>query len=144
MGPAQREGWACFLECLCSVFVFVCKYVLGRSLATQPPNLRLYLLRHFGFLTSPHAIPTCSGCHPNSFRLLRLSTSAPQPHPRAHFLHDEASKQFTTKWSVLHELDRVRLTTDRICSKKEAVLDREQGTRNKEQGTRNNEQTLVY
>jgi hypothetical protein len=31
----------------------------------------------------------------------------------------------------------VRLTTDRICSKKEVVLDREQGTRNKEQGTRN-------
>jgi hypothetical protein len=29
----------------------------------------------------------------------------------------------------------VRLTTDRICSKKEVVLDREQGTRNKEQGT---------
>jgi hypothetical protein len=69
------------------VFVFVCKYVLGRSRATQPPNLRLCLLRHFGFLTSPHAIPTRSGCHPNSFRLLRRSTSVPHPIPRAHFLH---------------------------------------------------------
>jgi hypothetical protein len=69
------------------VFVFVCKYVLGRSRTTQPPNLRLCLLRHFGFLTSPHAIPTRSGCHHNSFRLLRRSTSAPHPIPRAHFLH---------------------------------------------------------
>ncbi len=29
----------------------------GQTRATQPPNLRL-CLRHFGFLTSPHAIPT--------------------------------------------------------------------------------------
>ena len=43
------------------VFVFVCKYELGRFRATQPPNLRLCLLRHFGILTSPHAIPTRSG-----------------------------------------------------------------------------------
>ena len=69
------------------MFVLVCKYVLGRSRTTQPPNLRLCLLRHFGFLTSPHAIPTRSGCHHNSFRLLRRSTSAPHPIPRAHFLH---------------------------------------------------------
>ena len=65
------------------VFVFVCKYVLGRFRATQPPNLRLCLLRHCGFLTSPHAIPTRSGCHPNSCRLLRRSTSAPHVIPRA-------------------------------------------------------------
>jgi hypothetical protein len=69
------------------VFVFVCNHVLGRSRATQPPDLRLCLLRHFGFLTSPHAIPTRSGCHPNSSRLLRRSISAPYPIHRAHFLH---------------------------------------------------------
>ena len=31
--------------------VFVCKYVLGHSRVSQPLNLRLCLLRHFGFLT---------------------------------------------------------------------------------------------
>ena len=61
------------------MFVFVCKYALGRSRATQPPNLWLCLLRHLGFLTSPHAIQTRSGCHPNSFRLLRWSTFVPHP-----------------------------------------------------------------
>jgi hypothetical protein len=53
----------------------VCKYVLGRSRATQPPNLWLCLLRHFGFLTSPHAIPTRSGC------LLTHSGSSADPPP---------------------------------------------------------------
>ena len=43
------------------VFVFVCKYELGRFRATQPPNLRSCLFRYFGFLTSPHATPTRSG-----------------------------------------------------------------------------------
>jgi hypothetical protein len=83
------------------VFVFVCKYVLGRSRATQPPNLRLCLLRHFGFLTSPHAIPTRSGCHPNSFRLLRRSTSAPHPIPRAHFLHLPTSPRLSLCTSTM-------------------------------------------
>jgi hypothetical protein len=77
------------------VFVFVCKYVLGRSRATQPLNLRLWLLRHFGFLTLPHAIPTRSGCHPNSFRLLRRSTSGPRPIPRAHFPHLSTSPRLS-------------------------------------------------
>jgi hypothetical protein len=43
---------------VCLVFVclvFVCKYVLGHSRVSQPLNLRLYLLRHPGFLTLPHA-----------------------------------------------------------------------------------------
>jgi hypothetical protein len=83
------------------VFVFVCKYVLGRSRATQPPNLRLCLLRHFGFLTSPHAIPTRSGCHPNSFRLLRRSTSVPHPIPRAHFLHLSTSPRLSLCTSTM-------------------------------------------
>jgi hypothetical protein len=83
------------------VFVFVCKYVLGRSWATQPPNLRLCLLRHLGFLTSPHAIPTRSGCHPNSFRLLRRSTSVPHPIPRAHFLHRPTSPRLSLCTSTM-------------------------------------------
>jgi hypothetical protein len=65
------------------VFVFVCKYVLGRSLPTHPLNLLLCLLWHFDFLTSPHVIPTRSGCHPNSFRLLLHSTSS--PHRTVHY-----------------------------------------------------------
>jgi hypothetical protein len=83
------------------VFVFVCKYVLGRSRATQPPNLRLCLLRHFGFLTSPHAIPTRSGCHPNSFRLLRRSTSVPHPIPWAYFLHLPTSPRLSLCTSTM-------------------------------------------
>jgi hypothetical protein len=75
---------------VCLVFVclvFVCKYVLGHSRVSQPLNLRLCLLRHLGFLTSPYAFPTYSRRHLNSFRLLRLSTPGPLPIPRAHFLH---------------------------------------------------------
>ena len=59
--------------------------------ASQPPNLRSCLLRHLGFLTWPPAVPTRSGCHPNSFRLLRRSTSAPHPIPWAHFFHIPSS-----------------------------------------------------
>ena len=67
--------------------VFVCKYVLGRSRVSQPLNLRLCLLRHFGFLTSPHASPPCRGRRLNSYRLLRRSTPGPPPNLRAHLLH---------------------------------------------------------
>jgi len=67
--------------------VFVCKYVLGRSRVSQPLNLRLCLLRHFGFLTSPHASPPCRGRRLNSYRLLRRSTPGPPPNLRAHRLH---------------------------------------------------------
>jgi hypothetical protein len=38
--------------CLHDVCVFVCECVLGRSQVSQPLNLRLCLLQHFGFLTS--------------------------------------------------------------------------------------------
>jgi hypothetical protein len=94
------------------VFVFVCKYVLGRSRATQPPNLRLCLLRHFGFLTSPHSIPTRSRCHPNSFRLLRRSTSVPHPIPRAHFLHLPTSPRLSLCTSTMTQLSILRLGVD--------------------------------
>ena len=67
--------------------VCVCKYVLGRSRVSQPLNLRLCLLRHFGFLTSPHASPTCRRRRLNSYRLLRRSTPGPPPNLRAHLLH---------------------------------------------------------
>jgi hypothetical protein len=42
--------------------VFVCKYVLGHSRVSQPLNLRLCLLLHFGFLTRP----VCAGCNPHN------------------------------------------------------------------------------
>jgi hypothetical protein len=61
--------------CLLSVsLVFVCKYVLGHSRVSQPLNLRLRLLWHLGFLTSPYASPTCRRRRLNSYRLLRHST----------------------------------------------------------------------
>jgi hypothetical protein len=66
---------------VCLVFVclvFVCKYVFGHSRVSQPLNLRLYLLRHLGFLTSPYASPTCRRRRLNSYRLLR-STHGPPP-----------------------------------------------------------------
>jgi len=67
--------------------VFVCKYVLGHSRVSQSLNLRLCLLRHLGFLTSPHASPTCRRRRLNSYRLLRRSTPGPPPNLRAHLLH---------------------------------------------------------
>jgi hypothetical protein len=57
--------------CVHDVCVFVCECVLGRSRVSQPPNLRLCLLQHLGFLTSPRAIKTCSRCPFSSSRLLR-------------------------------------------------------------------------
>jgi hypothetical protein len=74
---------------VCLVFVF--KYVLGHSRVSQPLNLRLCLLRHLCFLTSPHASPTCCRRRLNSYRLLRRSTPGPPPIPWAHFLHLPAS-----------------------------------------------------
>jgi hypothetical protein len=71
--------------------VFVCNYVLGRSRVSQPLNLRLCLLRHLGFLTSPYASPTCRRRRLNSYRLLRRSPSDPPPIPVAHLLHLPAS-----------------------------------------------------
>jgi hypothetical protein len=49
--------------CVHDVCVFVCECVLGRSRGSQPPNLLLCLLQHFGLLTSPRAIKTRSRCH---------------------------------------------------------------------------------
>jgi hypothetical protein len=49
--------------CVHDVCVFVCECVLGRSPVFLPLNLRLCLLQHFGFLTSPRAIKTRSRCH---------------------------------------------------------------------------------
>jgi hypothetical protein len=71
--------------------VFVCKYVLGHSRVSQPLNLRLCLFRHFGFLTSPLASPTCRRRRLTSYRLLRRSTPGPPPNLRAHLLHLPAS-----------------------------------------------------
>jgi hypothetical protein len=71
--------------------VFVCKYVLGHSRVSQPLNLRLCLLRRFGFLTSPHASPTCRRRRLTSYRLLRRSTPGPPPNLRGHLLHLPAS-----------------------------------------------------
>ena len=77
------------LVCVC--LVFVCKYVLGLSRVSQPLNLRLCLPWHPGFLTSPHASPTCRRRRPNSYRLLRRSTPGPPPIPWAHLFHLPAS-----------------------------------------------------
>jgi hypothetical protein len=54
-----------------------------------------------GFLTSPHAIQTRSGCHLTSFRLLRRSTSVPHPIPRAHFLHLPTSPRLSLCTSTM-------------------------------------------
>jgi hypothetical protein len=82
----------CVVVCLVFVcLVFVCKYVLGHSRASQPLNLRLCLLRHLGFLTSPCASPTCRRRHLNSYRLLRRPPPDPPPIPWAHLLHLPAS-----------------------------------------------------
>jgi hypothetical protein len=74
-----EAAWGC-VWCLC-------KYVLGHSRVSQPLNLWLCLLRHFGCLTSPHASPTCRRRRLNSYRLLRCSTPGPPPNLRAHLLH---------------------------------------------------------
>ena len=63
--------------------VFECECVLGRSRVSQPLNLRLCLLHHFGSLTLPRAIKTRSRCHLSSCRLLRCSTPTPHPIQRA-------------------------------------------------------------
>ena len=52
--------------CVHDMCVFVCECVLGRSRVSQPLNLRLCLLQHFGFLTSPRAIKIRSRCHLSS------------------------------------------------------------------------------
>jgi hypothetical protein len=71
--------------------VCVCKYVLGHSRVSQPLNLRLCLLRHLGFLTSPYASPTCRGLRLNSDRRFRRFPPDPPPIPWAHLLHLPAS-----------------------------------------------------
>jgi hypothetical protein len=117
------------------VFVFVCKYVLGRFRATQPPNLRLCLLRHCGFLTSPHAIPTRSGCHPNSCRLLRRSTSAPHLIPRAHFLHLPTSPRLSGALVFFYGVESKESDTDSAVIKKQDSLPRRSCTRSCTPGT---------
>jgi hypothetical protein len=56
--------------CVHDMCVFVCECVLGRSRVSQPLNLRLCLLQHFGFklcsLTSPRAMKTRSRFHLSS------------------------------------------------------------------------------
>jgi hypothetical protein len=79
---------------VCVVFVclvFACKYVLGHSRVSQPLNLRLCLLRHLGFLTSPYVSPTCSRRRLNSYRLLRRFTPDPPPIPWTYPLYLPAS-----------------------------------------------------
>ncbi len=86
--PARgRVGECVVFVCL----VFACKYVLGLSRVSQPLNLRLYLLRHLGFLTSPHASPICRRHRLNSYRLFRRFTPDPPPIPRAYPLYLPAS-----------------------------------------------------
>jgi hypothetical protein len=75
---------------VCMVFVClvcVCKYVLGHSRVSQPLNLRLCLLRHLGFLTSPYASPTCRRRLLNSYSLFRRFTPDPPSIPWAYLLH---------------------------------------------------------
>ena len=86
--PARGRVVVC-LVFLC--LVFVCKYVLRHSRVSQPLNLRLCLLWHLGFFTSPHASPTCRRRRLNSYRLLHRSTPGPPPIPWAHLLHLPAS-----------------------------------------------------
>jgi len=79
---------------VCLVFVclvFVCKYVLGHSRVSQPLNLRLCLLQHLGFLTSPYASQTCRRHRLNSYRLLHCSPPGPPLIPWAHLLYLPAS-----------------------------------------------------
>jgi hypothetical protein len=86
--PARvRVGVCVVFVCL----VFACKYVLGHSRVSQPLNLRLCLLRHLGFLTSPYASPTCNRRRLNSYRLLRHFTPDPPPIPWAYPLYLPAS-----------------------------------------------------
>ena len=87
MQCAMREVRQCHTVC----WVFVCKYVLGHSRVSQPLNLRLSLLRHLGFLTSPYASPTCRRRRLTSYRLLRRSTPNPPPILLAYLLHLPAS-----------------------------------------------------
>jgi len=87
--------------CVCVVFVCLvsaCKYVLGHSRVSQPLNLLLCLLRHLGFLTSPHASPTCRRRRLNSYRLLHSSTPGPPsiPWDQPSFL----TLPLNTIWSV--------------------------------------------
>ncbi len=79
--PARgRMGVCVVFVCL----VFACKYVLGHSRVSQPLSLRLCLLRHLGFLTSPHASPICRRRRINSYRLFRRFTPDPPPIPWAY------------------------------------------------------------
>jgi hypothetical protein len=76
--PAEA-AWLC-VWCLC---VNMC------------PDVLVPLLRTSGYVFSSTSVfslrlvpsPTRSRCNPNSFRLLRRSTSAPHPTPWAHLLH---------------------------------------------------------
>ena len=82
--PARGRVCVCVV-CVC--LVFACKYVLGHSRVSQPLNLRVCLLRHFGFLTSPHASPICRRRRLNSYRLFRRFTPDPPPIPWAYPLY---------------------------------------------------------
>ena len=62
-------------SCVQSVRVFVCESVLERSRVSQPLNLGLCLLQHFGVLTSLRA----SRCHLSSSRLLQGAKSRSNP-----------------------------------------------------------------
>jgi hypothetical protein len=67
--------------CVHDVYVFVCKRVLERSRVSQPLNLRLCLLQHSDFLTSPRAVNTRSSCHFSPSRSLCRSPPAPHTGP---------------------------------------------------------------
>jgi hypothetical protein len=80
--PARgRVGVCVVFVCL----VFACKYVLGHSRVSQPLNLRLCLLRHLGFLTSPYASPTCRETH-TGFRRFDIHT-LPSCLAQIHYIH---------------------------------------------------------
>ena len=84
--------------CVHDVCVFVCEYVLGRSRVSQPLNLRLCLLQHFGFLTSPRAIKIRSRCHLSSSCLGSWARRAPRTRCEITTAKSAASK--SNRWPL--------------------------------------------
>ncbi len=104
------------------VFVFVCKCVIEHSRATQPPNLRLCLLQHFGILTSHDSLITSTkskqklGTTPSSPVLLfitiwssssHLTCSRPlpvDPLPVSHCADHDWQKEYVNLRAPIHQI----------------------------------------
>jgi len=95
---------------VCLVFVclvFVCKYVMGHSRVSQPLNLRLCLLRHLGFLTSPYASPAADAALTHTGSSAALHPVDPPPIPWAHPLYLPASPRPPLYTSTMNRFFRV-------------------------------------